>query len=427
LLEVLSNGVVVAQTTVNSGRMARLRTAAGTALRGPDSLVLDWDAVAGRNYCWVRWFFDQDISGRACAVVLGDLPDTVDVIDNSDSLRLSAISPTATMGALSRVELRGVNSGDFWLRDQAIELLGHWHRAVGAALVDTTADSNGPPTLRVGNLGSSGEDGFEVFAGGSDIWDMGDEFNSGRKRIVQAWPDDGETPWPTSSNSYVKWTATGRIQGSSNSFENLSELTSFRQEQATLLTANFARSLSPTQELMEVFNGPTLVGSFTLPVGLVGTFPSTARVTRVSVSVTDGNLSTVLATRFPQPFAPADGSSVLTGDRVRITALNPQATVENLRSLITRGANVDSFAFRSFNTATPQRPRLGTPRLLSGGRIEIRVPSEPDVTYDIERSQTLLPGSWTRIGRVMGTDGSNTTSFFDIFVGNEAFHRIRTR
>ncbi len=67
---------------------------------------------------------------------------------------------------------------------------------------------------------------------------------------------------------------------------------------------------------------------------------------------------------------------------------------------------------RSFNTASPQPPRLSASRFIPGGGITLPIASEPDVTYDIESSASVN-GPWTSIGRVMGTDSTNETSFED--------------
>jgi hypothetical protein len=90
---------------------------------------------------------------------------------------------------------------------------------------------------------------------------------------------------------------------------------------------------------------------------------------------------------------------------------------------------VESFTIRNASNAEPQRPQLKAPRFRVDGRLELVFPTETDVVYDIERSRTLTSGSWTRIGTMMGTDGTNSTSLLDpdprsFFSG---FYRIRVR
>jgi hypothetical protein len=331
------------------------------------------------------------------------------------------------VGGLSQVQLRGVNSGDFTLADEAISVLGQWHRGVGGAVLDTT-DTNRPFALRVFHIGASGEGGIETITAGNG-YDGGDNDAILRLpgRIVQAWPDDWTMPWLTTSNTHVTWTATGRI--SNRVIRDLGDLTFFRPAQGTMGFSARFDGIGATQAVVEVFNGPTFVGSVTLPAGDMGSLAGTARVSRVNMVVSDGTLSAILTTRAPQEFAPANGSPALTGDRFRITALNPTSTIEGLRSLITRGANVESFAFRGFNTAERQRSRLGAPRFIPGGGIMLPISTEADVSYQIEASNSLN-GPWTPLGQVMGTDGTNETLFEDAVSrinNNIRLFRVRIR
>jgi len=166
-----------------------------------------------------------------------------------------------------------------------------------------------------------------------------------------------------------------------------------------------------------------------VPVGVIGSFTLTGEVNRVIAHVADGTLSTMLITKFRQEFAPAGGSPVLAGDRFRIVGLSPTQEVAGLRSLITRVGGVESFTIRNASNAQSQRPQLMAPRFRFNGQLELMFPTETDVVYEIERSRTLLPGSWTLIGTMMGTDGTNSTSLLDPDPGSffSGFYRIRVR
>jgi len=340
-------------------------------------------------------------------------------------LKFSAVAPTVRADFLSAVEITG--TGSLTLGSEALRQFGLWHRLLGGALL-STQETNGAPTLRVGSLGASGQGGIETIVGGPEYIGELPAGNLLRQRVVQAWPDNWTMPWLTSSNRQVSWTMTGHLQGSTTEFEKLRELSVLRQEVNTTLSARFD-VIGATQALVEVFNGPTLVGSVTLPVGDLGSIPSTGGVRRVAAQITDGTVVWILTGAEPWDLRPANGSPVLTGDRLRISSLNPQMTVEGLRSLTTRGANVESFALKSFNTAAPQQPRLHAPRLIGGSQIAVPLSAEPDVSYDIEHSSTVN-GPWTKVSRAIGTDGTNETSFFDVIVEipvNSRFYRARVR
>jgi uncharacterized repeat protein (TIGR01451 family) len=386
-------------------------TSVSTSLRFPNCdddeiLVCRWETIGTRWRVYI------------CNCI--ELPDGIDV-PGPIIVEMSAVSPAVNAAVINEVTITGA-AGSLNFADEAVRQLNLWQRFVSGALLDT-ADTNSSATLRVGNLGASGQAGVETIVGGSDYIGELPAGNLFRQRVVQFWCcwDDW---FLTSSNSHIRWTATGPIQGSTNEFETLSDLTAFKQEQGTRLTTRFD-AIGATQALVEVFNGPALVGSVTLAVGDLGTL-STGAVRGVTVQVIDNTLVGILTGAEPWNFQPANGSPALTGDRFRITALNPTSTVEGLRSLITRGANVESFALKSFNTAAPQRLRLSMPRLTGGGEVTIPISTEPDVSYDLERSPTVN-GPWTTIGRVMGTDGTNETSFFDINTEVSFFYRTRVR
>ncbi len=161
---------------------------------------------------------------------------------------------------VDRLVVTGRNLASFTISDEAIHMFGHWQRLLAGARLDTAG--NGPPTLRVSNLGSSGEDGIEtIIGGGNDIWDVRDEVSL-PSRVVQLW-EGLRGQWLTRSNSHVRWTVTGRITGSAISYQKIEDLLFSKQEQGTALTVDFT-SLGATQAVVEVFNGPTYVSRGTL-------------------------------------------------------------------------------------------------------------------------------------------------------------------
>lgn len=61
------------------------------------------------------------------------------------------------------------------------------------------------------------------------------------------------------------------------------------------------------------------------------------------------------------------------------------------------------------------------------GDITLTWPSVPGVTYTIEGSDTLLPGSWTPIATVIGASGATSASFRADLAAPGGFYRIRVR
>lgn len=350
-------------------------------------------------------------------------------------LRLVSVGSADTIRRLERLIVTGRNLDSLTITDETISKFGHWHRFLGDATLQSAPPGDPGAGLIVavdtfdnGAAFSDDGDGFEVIAGGNDVWDDAYVVSLPR-RVAQAWPDDWEMPWLTSSNGHVRWTMTGRVQGSSNAFENLSDLTAFKQEQGTVLRVVFDAPMSVTQVQVDMFNGPDRVGSVTLPVGNIGTLASIVKLRRVVGQINDEGPVWTLTGGEPWNFQPATGSPALVCDRLRITALAPAGAIEGIRSLITRGANVESFTLRGFNTAAPQRPKLS---LLSlgggGGTLGLTFPTETDVLYELERSSSV-DGPWDPVGRKVGTDGTNSTTFDPgtQINGTIELYRIRVR
>jgi uncharacterized repeat protein (TIGR01451 family) len=356
------------------------------------------------------------------------LPDGTEGTNGPVLCILTPQAPARTVEFLSAVEIRGGSttpsiSNSIRLTSEATRHLGLWHQFLGEAVLEEILTGAEPWNLRVGNIGASGQDGIETIVGGPEY--IG-ELPAGellRQRVVQLLDPD-PSMWLTSSNSHVRWTVTGRVAGSTDGFLDLIDLTTYRQEQTNVISASFA-ALGATQSQVEVFDGPVHTGSFTLP-GLGKLNVSTGGVARVATSITDGTAVLTVKWDTRAAFTPSSGVP-LNGDRLRISAVNPTMMVEGLRSLLTSGANVESFALRGFSTALPQRPWLAEPRLLPGGRVALTFPSEPDVAYDIERSNTLRTDSWLRLGTVMGTDERKVSSFVDEPISPTGFYRIRVR
>jgi uncharacterized repeat protein (TIGR01451 family) len=361
-----------------------------------------------------------------CVKIVGPDIDT-NVIDRPILCEIAATDPAVAPDAVTSVEISG--GTELTLQSEALRQFGLWNHFLGNAKLHPQ-ESGGDLIVAFDTFDNGAavlEDGLETIVGGTEYIGELPAGNLLRKRVVKAWTDDWGKPWLTSSNGTLRWTATGRIQGSVNSFENLGDLSLLRQERGTELSATFAASLRVTDSSLAVFNGPEHVGTVTLPVGVLGSLSPTVDVSRVVVQVADGALSELLTTRATEEFVPADGSPALSGDRFRITALNPQVTVEGLRSLITRVSGVESIGIKNIFTATPQRPRMTAPRRV-GNRFELTFPTEPDVVYDIEKSADLISGSWTPIGTAIGTDGVNTTGFLDDPLGRPiGWYRIRVR
>jgi hypothetical protein len=199
------------------------------------------------------------------------------------ALRLVYVGSTGRIDNLERLVVTGSNLDSLTITDEAINKLGQWHRFLGGAVLDTT-DTNSAPTLRVSHLGSTGEDGIETIVNG--ITFVGEvPQGSLRQRVVQfcEW-------WPgTLLNGHVRWTATGRISNSI--FRGLGDLTLFQPEQGAMALSARFDGIGATQAVVEVFNGPALVGSFTTPVGLVGSVSSIAQLSRVNAEVVDLGLA----------------------------------------------------------------------------------------------------------------------------------------
>src|SRR6185436_7764248 len=164
-------------------------------------------------------------------------------------VKLSAVTPTASPDFVSAVEIRGTES--LTLGSEALRQFGLWHRFVGGAVLHNFWSWD----FSVGNIGASGESGIETLLGGPEYIGELPAGNLFRQRVVQFWPDASGNPFGlTSSNSQVRWTATGRVTGSGNGFQSYDDLSCFKQEQGTALSASFA-ALAATQLQVDVFNG----------------------------------------------------------------------------------------------------------------------------------------------------------------------------
>ena len=422
-----SNGVLVASNVVPAGSAAYRFPGPG-----PGPIIIKWEKPIPDDddpTCGGYWI-------QPCPIII-NLPNGPLV--NANEVRVKPVSATSSVESFSRTDFSLVCYG-FWrdqalvLRDEAVKKFGLFHTALGAARLNLGGDvGSNTARLAISDVGSSGEDGLETFAG-HDFPFLSTDASPGRRMMFgfDVW-SNADVAAPESPS--VQWTATGHIQGSVNSFENLADLSAFKQEQGTALTELTSRfdALGATQVKVDVFNGPDHVGSVTVPTGSIGTLNFGFGIEREmrNVGVVDSADYVVWLMRFAEPvtFTPPFMGAALTGDRLRIAPADPQLKTLGLRSLITRAAGVESFTLRNASTAEPQRPGLNAPRFRPDRRFELTFPTEPDVLYEVERSRTLLPGSWTPIGMVMGTDGMSSASLLDPEPGNffSGFYRIRVQ
>jgi hypothetical protein len=220
----------------------------------------------------------------------------------------------------------------------------------------------------------------------------------------------------------MSFTARQRMDPTIDSFETLGDLSLFRQVQGTSLIADFA-GIGASQLEVEVFNGPASAGSFIAPAGTLGVI-NNKRIERVTLL--PGDIGWLLRFEEAATLTPTSGGSLM-GDRIRISAVNPTEAPGTLHSLVVRGAHLDSLTVRNAFTASAQSPALPPPQLLSSQEVEITFPVESDVTYDIEQSESLQAGSWTRVRSVAGASGMTSVRITDERRNGPVFYRIRVR
>jgi hypothetical protein len=326
LLEAFSNGVAIAQISVSNGLVAWLRPPPNAPPPPSAALALDWEDMVGRGYVWTRWwFYDRDwdeledpddfddlidlAEGEnpptvACQLVTRDPAGTAYVINNADAMRISPIHPTATVQTLSRVEFRGVNSGSFWLGDEAIEHQGaRLHTRGGTTFL---TESN-----RVRFLPDS-KGVIQARALAPLSTDM--------TRNCLAFHTPGLAL--AASGSGVTFT-------SGNATGTLGALTLSRSSDGILaVNSSFPVTGGSNRVVVELFNSTSRVGRLSLPAGALGTLSGTGRI--VTAGAAQGRVPT-LSVVFDAPMtfssaslAPPGGATgfrVFSGPRPRPSGL----------------------------------------------------------------------------------------------------------
>jgi arylsulfatase A-like enzyme len=144
---------------------------------------------------------------------------------------------------------------------------------------------------------------------------------------------------------------------------------------------------------LEVYNNNTLVGSVDVPASnTLGTLSGDVRL--ASVTIGDANPSMLewvwrldFAGRIT--LAPQAGGS-FSGNRVRIVALNPPGSLQNLARLVVTGSNIDSLLVQEENAPRFQ-PRLRVER--AGQRLNLKW----DTRSAILQKAPTVSGPWTDV------------------------------
>ncbi|MFC7082372.1 hypothetical protein [Halorussus caseinilyticus] len=239
-----------------------------------------------------------------------------------DEIRIRPENLDAVPDAATGLDVVGVGREQFTIDDEAVHAVGRPHRRLGNARFDPV---NLGSSLGVGNVGSSGEDGFGIDLDGvqSFEFEYRDLDLTVEGAVLEGYYFGPYGGWPIGPPPVASLTNVG------GELEIRADFTEVGSE------AVHAR----------VFEGNDIVGETTLEAGVVGTMPaefvdgwcgSDGDPPGIEFRPGDGG------DPVPLPFAFADGTE-LEGDRLRLSPVNPTEDLSGLSEFGARVANVEPF------------------------------------------------------------------------------------
>jgi hypothetical protein len=236
--------------------------------------------------------------------------------------------------------------------------------------------------LTVSPLGAGGQDGVSI-----DLRGLSRTITLGFGPAGLALPAGGQ----------LRFSADGMVNDMPGRFYSTLRL----EPQAGGVVLNLDSGAEPVSARVrvEAYNGAALAGSADLSAaGLLGTVLGEVRLESVSAGEAEPSGSWVLwdtSYDVAVTFRPAGAAGSLTGDRIRVVALNPIGALQNLGHLRVTGSGVDPLSFPE-EIAPRFRPRL---RLEARGQ---RWDLKWDTRSGLLQTAPAVDGPWTDL--VEGTN-----------------------
>ncbi|MCH9646805.1 MAG: hypothetical protein K0U98_01125 [Deltaproteobacteria bacterium] len=247
----------------------------------------------------------------------------------ADQIIIASVDQAGVVGSLSATLMQASEIPSFTIFEEAVQVFGRPHRALGEAALEGQGDR-----LSISNLGSSGEDGVRVSLDEADY------------ALLELEPirlqDDLDQ---------LTLRAAGTFAGAADSALGETSLT--RVGDALEVRTDYS-SLGASMVRVEVWNSGALAGSTTVPSGSVGQISGRADV------VGCGKLPDIWLDppcffwNFPGPFTfVASDSTELVGDQLRLLAADASGTVDSLSSFSLEATNLSPITILGESTLSP--------------------------------------------------------------------------
>ena len=352
--------------------------------------------------------------GTLCIMLMWNNPIAVDLGNAQivQATRVMVISETAN--ALSRSQLDGVeyrvsHLPERRIVDENLRLFGLSHRNLGDAVLDAQ-----PNRLIVRNLGASGRDGLSV--GLDDSPAAGQKVREYHAAIEPLLLPAGAT---------LQVSSYGAFTGTSNAALGWAELR--QTPNGAGLWGDPHSAIGGSGVRVEVYGGGNFTGAVELPQpsGALGTLTDGPNGTPRVVGFGTGTGFQLFNFNPPARFISA-ANPPLTGDLVRLVALNPTGTVHRLWRADTTGTQLASF---TVTNESVQRISAGNPAFgrieLAGSQVRLRFRGEMGFTYSVEATKELGPStSWQTVASQAGV-GSEQSVLLNTPNASAAFYRLR--